>query len=142
MLNYTKCVLSCTIQVTIGKQGHLNQKEVRHVDNYDDLHEDDLVVVNCERTGERDQQPYIGKVIEISDNMVNIVWLTGAYNKPWKELMLGCGRNRRRSCDLIPIQSIMLFGFTLTTGIRKDRLHKETVQKIKELYDDLNTESE
>ena len=134
--------MSYIIQVTIGNQGHLNAKEVSHVDNYDDLHEDDLVVVNCEQTGERDQQPYIGKVIEIADNMVNIVWMTGGYNKPWKELMYGCGRNRRRSCDLIPIQSIMLFGFTLTTGFRKDRLPRETVQKIKELYDILDTESE
>ena len=104
---------------------------MRNVDNYDDLHEDDLVDVNCEQTGERDQQPYIGKVIEIADNMVNIVWMTGGYNKPWEALMYGCGRNRRRSCDLIPIQSIMLFGFTLTTGFRERQAAQRNSAKNK-----------
>lgn len=132
--------MSYVVQITIGKQGRVSANEVNHVDTYDDLHEDDLVVVNCEDTEERDQQPFIGKVIEMKDNLVYIVWMTGGYTKPWKELVVGCGRNRKRSCDWIPIQSIMLFGFSLSTGYRPDRLPKETAQKIKELYDRLETE--
>jgi hypothetical protein len=102
------------LQVT-NKQGKFNPTAVDHVDSYDDLQEGNLVVVNLEKT-ERDDPPFIGKVIEVEDNMVSIVWLKGAYNKPWKEWFDGCGKNRRRRCDIIPVQSIMLFGFSLATG--------------------------
>ena len=34
------------VLITIRKQGHVAANEVNLVDSYDDLHEDDLVVVN------------------------------------------------------------------------------------------------
>ena len=122
-----------SLQVQIGKQGVVNLKAIEDVNSYEALAVGNFVVVNLADCEEGDE-PYIGKVTEVKESTVDIVWMRGSYTRPWKEYTTGAGRNLKQRMDTIPIQSILMFGFTLTD---KGYLKKQTVSKIKDLYRDL-----
>ena len=107
-------------------------RAVQHVSTYDALQEDDLVVVNLEECVE--EQPYIAKVLEINENDVKVQWMKGGYNKKWREWVDGVGKNRKANVDVIPIRSILLFGFRLTPN---GNLPKNKVAEIKKLYEEV-----
>ena len=115
--------------MVIGKQGTYDRRAIQHVSTYDDLREGDLAVINIDE--EQTQQPFIGTVLRIEEDEVEIQWMRGGYNKPWKKWFDGVGKNIKANTDVIPKRAILLFGFKLT---QKLHLPKATATNIKKLY--------
>ena len=49
------------------------------------------------------EPPYIGKVLDMTEDEVSIHWMRGGYYRQWKEWCNGCPYS-----DIIPKQSILL----------------------------------
>ena len=96
------------------------------------------MAVHCENC---DKEPLLGKVREICEDDIHIVWLDGEYTKQWKESKQRDPKNRKKFIDwtdTIPRSSIILFDFELTAT---KHLRKTTVDHLKKVYEQLKTQN-
>ena len=63
----------------IGKQGAYDRRTMQHVSTYEDFQEGDLTVININDV-EQTHQPFIGTVLKIEDNEVEVQWMPGGCN--------------------------------------------------------------
>ena len=110
---------------------HHAVREVLNVDTLEGLRVGHLVALNVENCNLR---PLIAKVLNSSDNELEIVWLEGSYTGPWKISKKKDGRTIVDWTDTVPKQSVILFDFELT---KSNRLRKATVQHLKAAYSQL-----
>ena len=87
-----------------------------------------LVALNVENCHLR---PLIAKVLEVSADTIDVVWLEGSYTKSWKLAKRKEGHTFVDWADNVPKSSIILFDFQLT---KTNRLRKATIQHLKETY--------
>ena len=91
------------------------------------------VAVYCE-DGE---DPSIGKVKEVKDHEVVVIWYKGKWNSSWKEWMVPCSAKGNKKMvweSTVPKDSLILFAFEMTPTCR---LQKETVTYLKRRYEEL-----
>ena len=103
-------------------------RNVVTVDNINLIEPDNLValnVLNC------DQRPLVARVIDVSHDNLDIVWLEGSYTRPWKISKRKEGRAMVDWTDTVPKSSVILFDFQLT---KTGRLQKATIEHLKETY--------
>ena len=94
-----------------------------------------VIVENC------DDELLIGKVLEVFDDDISIVWMQGEYTTTWKTARQIDPRNRRKKIDwtdIIPKASVLLFAFEFTST---NRLRKTTVEHLKKKYATYNSSS-
>ncbi|XP_070550934.1 nipped-B-like protein A [Ptychodera flava] len=84
---------------------------------------------------DNDARPQIAKVIERNNSELNIHWLVGSYNGTWKEAYHGIATHRTQWTDTIPVESCILWDFTLT---KKGCLKKATADELKKKYSELD----
>ncbi len=88
---------------------------------------------------DKETEPWIGKLEDIFEDNVSVVWMEGGYTKKWSTAKITDPANRRRKVewkDTISKSSIILYAFELTaTG----SLRKATIEHLKKAYEEKRT---
>ena len=80
--------------------------------------------------------PWLGKVTEVGENEVEVVWMEGGWTKPWREMNVKKGRKVVQWRDRICNETVILYAIELT---KTNRLKAATVKYLKEEYSKLYT---
>ena len=103
---------SFSSQVYTGSY-HSKQQRVVAVNDMSGLSKDQLVAVSC---ANYDREPVLGRIADVLDDNIDIVWLEGDYLKAWKVAKHPDPKNKRRMVewwDRIPKASGILYDFKL-----------------------------
>ena len=74
-----------------------------------------------------EEAPWLGKVTEVGDNKVEIIWMEGGWTKPWREMKVKKGRKMVEWRDRICNETVILYAIDLT---KSNRLKAATVKYI------------
>ncbi|KAJ8030149.1 Nipped-B-like protein A [Holothuria leucospilota] len=121
------------LMIQIGNQGRFFQKKVTLVDDYGSVSKGDLASVHLE---DKSGRPFIAKFLEVNADMALIHWMRGSWSGPWQMWTHGVGKRAKPYTSLVPVASLMLWGFSLTN---KHRLKKQTVEMLKAKYLELDS---
>ncbi|XP_022100770.1 uncharacterized protein LOC110984676 isoform X3 [Acanthaster planci] len=119
-------------KVTIGHQGKVRERNVTLEATRSSIEEGQLVALHLD---DRAKRPYIGKVMKINGETIEVQWFKGSWLKPWAEINLGVGKNRRPYTDKLPVESVILWGFSLTT---RSCLNSATRTELRAKYAELD----
>ena len=78
--------------------------------------------------------------MKVFDTNIEVVWLDGEYDKPWKVAHHRDPQNRQKMVDwkdILPKSCIILFDFQFTST---EHLRKATIEHLKKAYSDLRNE--
>ena len=102
-----------------------------------ELAEGHLVAVECENCS---SEPLLARIVKVFHTNIEVVWLDGEYDKPWKVAHHRDPQNRQKMVDwkdILPKSCIILFDFQFTST---EHLRKATIEHLKKAYSDLRNE--
>ena len=86
------------------------------------------------QTSTTEEAPWLGRCTEVGDDTLEVIWMEGGWNKPWKQMKLRQGRRLVEWRDRISKDTVILYAIDLT---KTDRLRAATVTYLKEQYSKL-----
>ena len=86
------------------------------------------------QTSTLDEAPWLGRCTNVEDDTLEVVWMEGSWNKPWKEMKHKQGRKLVEWRDTISKETVILYAIELT---KTDHLKAATVTYLKEQYSKL-----
>ncbi|KAJ8043180.1 hypothetical protein HOLleu_10159 [Holothuria leucospilota] len=72
------------------------------------------------------------------DDNVTVAWLKGAWKGVWREWMVKKGKSCLRYKSVVPLRSLILWDFSLTS---KGRLRRSTIDELRKKYEELDSSS-
>ena len=86
-------------------------------------------------TKEKDSRPCIGRVVHKEADNVHLQWYKGTWSGKWKLSSQGRGRNARPLTDTVSLETIILWGFELTSA---EKLRAVSKRELQIRYDELD----